>query len=182
MLTNSDGRIYKPGVGLPIPIRYEAIHLAKSMSVREVGRKLRIRSSTVSKYVKRYRETGTVESSQRNHIRTPSKLTFEDSVLLETIVENKGSTSLKEMQSELSDFGDCGEISTSTISRHVRHHLPSNKNYSPKRMGKSAVNRFTHENLVYTQLYLDYLAKKDPASVKFFDETGFQLPDAGHRN
>ena len=49
-------------------------------------------------------------------------------------------------------------------------------------MGKSAVNRFTHENLVYTQLYLDYLANKDPASVKFFDETGFQLPDAGHKN
>ena len=49
-------------------------------------------------------------------------------------------------------------------------------------MGKSVVNRFTHENLVYTQLYLDYLANKDPASAKFFDETGFQLPDAGHRN
>ena len=26
------------------------------------------------------------------------------------------------------------------------------------------------------------MADKDPASVKFFDETGFQLPNAGHRN
>ena len=41
--------------------------------------------------------------------------------------------------------------------------------------------RFTHANLVYTQLYLDYLSDKDPSSVKFFDETGFQLLDSGHR-
>ena len=100
-------------------------------------------------------------------------------MLLETIVENKGSTSLKEMQSELSDFSDCGEISTSTISRHVR----STRTTRANEWGRvHAVNRFTHENLVYTQLYLDYLGNKDPASVKFFDETGFQLPDVGHRN
>ena len=35
---------------------------------------------------------------------------------------------------------------------------------------------------MYTQLYLDYLSDKDPATVKFFDESGSQLPDAGHRN
>lgn len=39
----------------------------------------------------------------------------------------------------------------------------------------------THENLVYTQLFLDYLCDKDPSSVKFLDETGFQLSDSGHR-
>ena len=35
---------------------------------------------------------------------------------------------------------------------------------------------------MYTQLYFDYLKDKDPSSVKFFDESGFQLPDAGHLN
>ena len=35
---------------------------------------------------------------------------------------------------------------------------------------------------MYTQLYIDHLKDKDPSSVKFFDESGFQLPDAGHRN
>ena len=35
---------------------------------------------------------------------------------------------------------------------------------------------------MYTLLYNDYLKDKDPSSVKFFDESGFQLPDAGHRN
>ena len=36
--------------------------------------------------------------------------------------------------------------------------------------------------MVYTQIYLDYLADKDLAAVKFFDESVFQLPDSGHRN
>ena len=38
-----------------------------------------------------------------------------------------------------------------------------------------------HEHLVSTQLLLDYLSNKDSSSVKFFDITGFQLPDSGHR-
>ncbi|XP_044167748.1 uncharacterized protein LOC122951772 [Acropora millepora] len=104
-----------------------------------------------------------------------------DSMLLETIVQGKGSTSLKEIKSELSNFGDCGELSLSTLSRHVRKNLPSGKDYSRKRLGKCAGERFTHENLVYTLPFLDYLSDKDPSSVKFFDETGFQLPDSGHR-
>ena len=73
-------------------------------------------------------------------------------------------------------IGGCGEVAISTISRHVRNKLPSARKYSRKRLGKCAGERFTHENLVYTQFYLDYLSHKDPSSVKFFDETGFQLP------
>ena len=53
-------------------------------------------------------------------------------------------------------------------------------NYSQKRLGKFASEHFTPKTIVYTQLYIDYL--KDPSSVKFFNESGFQLPDAGHRN
>ena len=85
------------------------------------------------------------------------------------------------MKLELGNFGDCGELSLSTLSKHVRKNLSSGKDYLPKHLGKCAGERFTHENLVYTQLFLDYLCNKDPSSVKFFDESGFQLPDSGHR-
>ena len=46
-----------------------------------------------------------------------------------------------------------------SLSRQVRKNLPSGirKGYSRKRLGKCAGERFTHENLVYTQLFLDYL-------------------------
>ena len=62
----------------------------------------RINHSTVHKYTKHYRETGNIEPLSRKHIRTRSKLSFSDSMLLETIVQSKGSTSLKEITSNSS--------------------------------------------------------------------------------
>ena len=126
--------------------------------ISEICERYRINRSTVHKCTKQYRETGNIELLSRKHIRTGIKLSFGDSMLLETIVQSKGSTSLKEIKSELSNFDDCGELSLSTLSRHVRKSLPSGKDYSRKRLGKCAGERFTHENLVYTQLFLDYLS------------------------
>ena len=148
--------------------------MATTRQISEICERNRINRST-HKYTKQYRETGNIDPLSRKHIRTPSKLPFGDSML------PKGSTC--EIKSELSKFGDCGELSLSTLSRHVRKNLPSGKDYSRKQFAieKCAGERFTHENLVYTQLFLGYLSDKDPSSVKFYDETGFQLPDSGHR-
>ena len=132
--------------------------MAATRPISEICERYRINRSTVHKYTKQYRETGNIEPLSRKHIRTRSKLSSGDSMLLETIVQSNGSTSLKEIKSELSNFGDYGELSLSTLSRHVRKNLPSGKDYSRKRLGKCAGERFTHENLVYTQLYLDYLS------------------------
>ena len=143
------------------------IQMAAIRPISEIYRRYRINCSTltVHKYTK-YRETGNIDPLSRKHIRTPSKLLYGDSMLLETIVRSKGSNSLKEMKSEFSNFGDCGELSLSTLLKHVRKNLPSGKDYSRKRF-KCAGERFTHENPVYTQLFLDYLSD-NPSSVKFF--------------
>ena len=63
------------------------------------------------------------------------------------------------MKSELSNIGDCSELSLSSLSKHVRKNLASGKDSSRKRLCKCAGERFTHENLVYTQLLLDYLSE-----------------------
>ena len=62
---------------------------------REVSEILGIQPSTVSNILKRYRATGQTASLPKDHVRTESKLSFQDSLLLETIVSHKGSTSLK---------------------------------------------------------------------------------------
>ena len=112
--------------------------------------------------------TGSNAPKKLNHVRTVPKCTFQDSILLDTMVQARGSSSLQELRDDLAIHGDCGILSTSTISR--------------KRLWKCASERFTPENIVYTQLYIDYLKDKDPSCVNFFDESGFQLPDACHRN
>ena len=54
------------------------------------------------------------------------------SMLLETLVQTKGSSSLRELRDNLAIHGDWGVLSTSTISRHVRTKLPK------ERLGKCA--------------------------------------------
>lgn len=152
------GRNFKPGIPLSKDFRNEVIQMAATCPISEICERYRINRSTVAKYTKQYRETGNIEPLSRKHIRTRSKLSFGDSMLLETIAQSKGSTSLKQIKTELSNFGDCGELSLSTLSRHVRKNLPSGKDYSRKRSGKCAGERFTYENLVYTQLALDCLS------------------------
>lgn len=179
---NKFGRSYKQGDSLSLDLRAQIVELSGNTSMREIARRFRIDPSTVSRILKRYEQHGTVAPDSRDHTRTLKKLTFQDSILLETMVLNKGSTSLKELQADLNRFGNCGVLSQSTISKHVRNELPSGKHYSRKRLGKIPQDRFSHANLVYTQLYLDNLSNKDPSTIKFFDECGFQLPDSGQRN
>ena len=45
-----------------------------------------------------------------------------------------------------------------------------------------AQERFTIANMAYTQLFVDYLYGKDPYKLKYFDECGIKLPNAGSRN
>ena len=179
---NKLGRNYKVGVPLSDDYCHRVLELSQNHSCREVSDILGIQPSTVSNILKRYRATGQTASLPKDHVGTESKLSFQDSLLLETIVSHKGSTSLTEMQEQLNEHGDCDVLSLNTISRNVRHNLPSGQKYSLKRLGKCVDKRFSNENLVYTQLYLDYISTKNPAAVKFFDESGFQLPNCGHRN
>ena len=109
------------------------------------------------------------------------KASFGDSVLLETIVGTSGTTLLEEIQRELELSGDCGRVSLPTISRHVRNALPSGNKCTRKRVSKLAQERFTEENIIYTQLYIDYIHQKDPMKNKFLYESGFRLLEAGLR-
>ena len=105
-------------------------YASNKWNMRKVSYKpsYRINRSTVHKYTKQYHETGNIEPLPRNHNRTRSKHSFGDSMLLETIVQSKGST-----------------LSLSILSRHVHKNLPNGKDYSRKRLGKCAGERlFTH--------------------------------------
>lgn len=70
----------------------------------------------------------------------------------------------------LEDLGDVGgDISLSLISRAIKSKLPAGQRYSRKRITHVARERFIEENMLYTQLFVNYLSSKDP---KGFDESG----------
>ena len=94
---NKKGRNYQRGVPLSSDLRNQVKELAQdySFSEFEVGRRLRISKGAISKIVKQYILTGSTAPKQSNHVRTVPRCTFQDSILLETMVQASGSSSLK---------------------------------------------------------------------------------------
>lgn len=65
-------------------------------------------------------------------------------------------------------------MSTSTVSRYLT------KYNTRKLLTRPAADRFTDLNRIYTQAFIDALHRQDVASIKFFDESGFALPDVAN--
>lgn len=105
-----------------------------------------------------------------------SKLKEDDLELIEVLKIHSPSMSLAEIIEELGHH-----TSISAVSRAIKNRLPSGQQYSRKKITKVAKERFTHENLFYTQLFINYLSSKNPKKLKFFDEAGIKIPDVGNR-
>ena len=73
---------YQKGVPLSSDLRNQEKELAQNYSFSEV----RINKGAVSKIVKQYILTGSTAPKQSNHVRTVPRCTFQDSILLETMV------------------------------------------------------------------------------------------------
>jgi hypothetical protein len=111
-----------------------------------------------------------------------SKLKSEDLELIELMKKYKGSVSLKEIYSTMEELGNIhGDISFSSISRALKSRMESGKTYTRKKITHVASQRFAYNNLLYTQIFMDYLSSKNPNSLKFFDEAGVKYPNVGMR-
>ena len=148
-----------------------------------VASRFRVARSTVRKVWKRYCEgLSEAPEAKGGANRNREKLTQDDLELIEALKVRRGSITLQEICDELEAIGDFdGNISSSTVCRIIRNRMPSGKLYSRKKVTRLAKERFTHANMVYTQLFINYVNSKDPYTVKFFDEAGIQIPGVGTR-
>lgn len=105
----------------------------------------------------------------------PCKLTQGDLLLIETLYRERPTISLREVYDNLIEFGDIPNgTSFSGIARALSSHMLSGLKYSWKKVSRVANERFTVENMAYTQLFIDYLHMKNPFQLKFFDECGLK--------
>ena len=105
-----------------------------------------------------------------------SNLTQGDLQLIETIKRERPTLSLREIYNVLTEFGDIPKgTSRPAISRALNNNMLSGIKYSWKKISTVAEERFTVENMAYTQMFIDYLHAKDPFKLKFFDECGFKV-------
>ena len=63
------------------------------------------------------------------------------------------------------------------VQSEIKCHLV--KNVQEKKISHIARERLTYDNILYTQLFIDYLKSKDVRTIKFFDEAGIKVPDVG---
>lgn len=105
------------------------------------------------------------------------KLSEGDLELIEVLKATRGSTSLKEIMGIIDELGEAGHVSLSAISRAVCNRMPSGRRYTRKKVTQIAAERLTADNILYTQIFMNYLHAQDPYNVKFFDEAGIKLPD-----
>ena len=99
----------------------------------------------------------------------PSKLGREDLKLIEVLITANPTISHKELLDKLEEHGDVfGEASRSELSRVIHCRMISGKEYMRKKVTTVAIERFSHINMVYTQMFTNYLHSKDPFTLKFF--------------
>jgi len=98
-LVNKKGRSCQKGIPLSSDMQNQVKELAQDHSFSDVGRRFHVRISkgVVSKIVKQYKLTRSTAPKKLNHVRTVPKCTFQDSILLETMVQASASSSLKEL-------------------------------------------------------------------------------------
>ena len=133
---------------------------------------------TLNKIWQHYCDEYTVSAYPRGG-RFERKLRNEDLELIEVLKHEKPSMSLAEISNILEEMGNSTSISA--ISRALKNRMPSGCRYSRKKLTTIARERFTQDNILYTQLFIDYLSAKDSNRIKFFDESGLKLPNCGTR-
>lgn len=83
--------------------------------------------------------------------------------------------SCKEIQEKLRRYSPVsGEVSLPTINRCILKNLK----FTYKRLKYSRSERFTNDNMIYSQAYIDFCQTKNTQQIKFMDESGFKLTNA----
>ena len=107
-----------------------------------------------------------------------SKLNHEDPELIKVLKTSQGSISLN----EINWMGNVqGDVSISSILRALKSSMRSGNVHTRKKITHIASQWFGYGNMLYTQIFMDYLCSKNPKHLNFFDEAGVKYTNVGMR-
>ena len=143
-----------------------------------VASQLKLSKTCVKNIWSRYCEAGSVRPRPHGG-GVDSKLKEPDLLYIEQLKREKPSIYLHEIQGKLAMFSNV-DVSTSTICKTLKHKLKGGP-WTRKIMVTPSAERFTPNNIQYTQAFLNYVSRQSPYKLKFFDESGFNLPGSIRR-
>ena len=137
----------------------------------EVADRFRVSGPFVSNLWKTFCETGD-HLPRVKKSGNPSHLKREDVELINFLKKEKPSKTYRSIKEDLDTYCTLeGGTSVAAIGNVVRNRLPEGP-FTRKRMSKPSSEKFTPQNLVYCQQFIDTVSSLPPEKVKFFDEAG----------
>lgn len=162
---NMYGREYQQGIGLSTDFRSLLIQDLIDRgcdsasgkvpwgALSATAKKFKVSVKTVNKIWRRFVEHGTCTEKMRNKS-GPRKLTEPDH---ECLKRETPSMSCKEIQEKLRRYSPVsGEVSLPTINRCILKNLK----FTYKRLKYSRIERFTNDNMIYSQAYINICQTK----------------------
>ena len=194
MIVSKKGRSYERGKAVGIELRKSVIDMIVKEggdvmtgyfpgSFKNVAQHFSLSLSTVCKLWKQCCETGDI-TAQWSGGNNPPHLGPPELELIQFLKSSKPSIPYTKVLDAVNEY--CfipGGTSKSAIGRAVQNRLHNgNVRWSWKRLSRAKQEKFIQENIDYCQDFLNYLSEIDPYKLKYFDESGFRLPDCGRPN
>lgn len=142
----------------------------------QVGKQLNIEDTTVRKLWLKYLANGTV--AYQPPVRSGRRIVKQEHVdFIHSLKKEDPTMYRRTIKDKLQEFSTIENISLSTISSVLTKDL----NMTFKKVTRVNKNRFTDDNMAYTQEFIDWISTKDARKLKFMDESGITLTDAHPR-
>ena len=186
--TNSYGREYKKGCPISADLRMLIIgDLTKNGAdpvssivprglLTQIASRYKIARQSVKNIWSTYCNEGTVQPKPLSDRKTKQKF-FNDGELefIETLKWDKPSMNYSEISAKLEQFSTFStRVPKQRISDALRTRMPSGP-FTRKQLRRKPCERFTDENMQYTQYFITYVSQKNPRKLKYFDECGIKL-------
>ena len=146
--------------------------------ISRIAKIVKLSNHAVKAIWDRFCESGSVAPRPHGGGRT-KKLHEHDLLYAKQLKIEKPSIYLKEVKDKLASFANV-DVSLSTICKSYKSYMNDGP-WTRKVLGNPYAERFTPQNMQYTQAYLNYISRQNPYKLKFFDESGFCLPDTHKR-
>lgn len=140
----------------------------------QVSKTFRVSQPTVKAIWNKYCTKNMSASINKRSRGRPKKLTNADLDFIEYMKLQKPSATSENIHTELSSVSTT-QVVPRTINTAIRSYLP--ERWTRKKIKYVAKERFTYDNLVYTETYMELLHSVDPYRLQFMDESGFKLPE-----
>ncbi|KAK3106666.1 hypothetical protein FSP39_024832 [Pinctada imbricata] len=183
---NVHGREYKKGVSLSEDLRALIIRTLKDNGANDVlntcprglitttSVQFKVSRQCVKKICEQYCTIGNATCKKRR--KNPKYLFSEgDLGLIEALLREKPTMSYRKISEKLMQYSSIPKhVSKQRISDAVRKRLPSGM-FTNKKVRRKQEDRFTDENIPYTQAFITYISHQNPRKLKFFDECGVKV-------